>query len=149
METGKIEKKEMKEGIGQSGKPYKMYIYTINGQKYSTFSDDELKVGESIDFSFEQNDKYRNLKAFSRKAADPEFKIQVEKVEDYSPATNIQSIGSLKVKIIEARDFVTFERALNQFGSEHNVKFTQTHVNVVQSGGQWEQVYTAIIFYGN
>lgn len=54
---------------------------------------------------------------------------------------------SLKVKMIAAKELVVFETQLNEFASTHNVKFTQTHVQVYTHGEGCYTRYTAAVFY--
>ena len=52
----------------------------------------------------------------------------------------------MKIKTFKAKNSEEFDKLVNDFESEHDVKFTQTHVNVVP-GDPAKVLYTAVVFY--
>jgi hypothetical protein len=67
--NAQITKKEKDEGIGRTGKPYVRYVFELNQKKYSTFDKDigdNFNVGDFVEMSGEQGDKYFNMKSMRK-----------------------------------------------------------------------------------
>lgn len=71
METirGRIEGLAAQDGIGKNGQPFKRYVFTINGKKYSTFDEkigSDFHVGDFIEMDGEKKDLYWNMKTMKK-----------------------------------------------------------------------------------
>ena len=59
---GTVEEVGTKSGVSEkNGKPWTMYILTINGQKMSTFDNPNVQAGDTVEYETEQKGKYTNL----------------------------------------------------------------------------------------
>lgn len=52
----------------------------------------------------------------------------------------------MKIKTFVYKNSEAFDTAVNEFESNHKVKFTQTHVNTVGTDPV-KIIYTAVVFY--
>jgi len=53
---------------------------------------------------------------------------------------------TMKIKTFKSKNMEDFDKQVNDFEEEHNVEFTQTHINVIQ-GNPAGVLYSAVLFY--
>ena len=94
----------------------------------------ELKVGDSVNFDWKQNEQWKNISKIEKtdwNDAEEEKVTEKKAVEEpvsFQQGNEVKYTGSLKVKSFIYANIQDLESALNKFGSENGVRFTQTHV---------------------
>jgi hypothetical protein len=134
---GIIDEKHVSDGVSKAGKPYKRTVFSIGGKKFSTFDDIDYKEGDKVQFSYETQGLYNNIKGSvlveqGNEGVKEEFVVP--------PSTT----GKLKVKVITADNPAEFEKLINEANGGLDVKYTQTHVSPVRDG---MLTFTAVLFY--
>jgi len=85
---GKIDKLNIDEGMGRNGKPYKRWIYEIQGKKYSTFDEgigNNFKIGDFVEIGLKWDGKYQNMvsmKKVESEASNQEKQANSTDIED-------------------------------------------------------------------
>ena len=82
---GKIQDINPKTGMGKTGKPYALWEFMINGERYSSFDGDlatKFTIGDEVEVIGQQNGKYFNmtdLKPYSGNITDT---VPTQKIND-------------------------------------------------------------------
>lgn len=90
METknGTIEKISIDEGIDKNGKPYKRWVFTVDGKKYSTFDkkigENGFKAGDNIEMIGYQDGQYWNMTTMKKSLDLPPVTNQADKLPNGS-----------------------------------------------------------------
>ena len=134
-----------------SGKPYKIVIYTVGNDMFSRFEsvdeqDNDFNEGDEINGTYEQDDKYKNIKTMNLISSGNKVTVT-----EHKPEVLDMRSKSLAVQMIQSTEETVFQEKLNAFGEDHNVLFTQTHVTPIgdnrQNGTDYKIIYTAFVFW--
>ena len=110
----------------------------IDDVSYSIYGQSDLEKGDVVEFEWKQNGEWKNISKIQRvdwNEAKEEKVVKADTKVVFSPGDEVKYTGSLKVKSFIFASIQDLETALNKFGSENRVKFTQTHVMpAVQEG---------------
>lgn len=115
---------------------------------------ENLVAGVTAMFTYTQNGQFNNIDSVMvvPEGAEGAMNVLVEEVLDtVMNAPVAPKAKGLKVKVFQQDSPLKFEAALNQFGEDHKIEFTQTHVtpcgaenpNVVE----YKIIYSAVVWY--
>ena len=100
---GVIEKKDCVEGIDKNNKPFKRWVFVVNGKNYSTFEADigeKYKITDRIVMHGEQKGQYWNMRSMEYDDGTQEEQLNVvtEKVSNGSIAALSMDIKAVLAK---------------------------------------------------
>lgn len=126
--TGTLERIDVETGTSKAGKPYKRWVFTIDGSKYSSFDEsiaDGLDIGKKVYFSGEQSGKFFNIKDIRHEqilnAPSPSHKIE-------------QTLPFMRLDIIRAAIELVKAKGLKDFSIEEFFKICNEIEEHIKTG---------------